>query len=141
MKKKELERIYQNLVDEGHIGYGRFISASVLSSYFGIDIDELWSFRLILRQYLEKYKGFYVKVENDGLKINDANHSGEIALKRDRQSDQKKLRTKKTLEKIDFKVMSPSARSEATLAKRILEMKLRSSRLIMREVEYYEVNE
>ncbi len=141
MKKEELERIYIKLCDMGEIRYGHSISSKTLSKLFGVEEDELWSCRLTLKGYLEEKEGMFCKIDQGDLNIGKLNDTSEHSKRRRKRADNLDKRTRKILENIDYREMSSSARSEAMLEKRLLDLKLRNSRLIMREIEYYEISE
>ena len=144
MKKEEMERIYDKLDKIGEIGHGNLIERETLRLLFNVDSFDSWKYLnplLELKKYLETEKGMYCAVPDGNLYIEEADEAAYCSKKRRQRADNIDKRNKQTLEKLDYRVMSSTARAEAMLEKRLLEMKLRNSRLIMREIEYYEVPE
>jgi|SRR5208282_420545 len=144
MKKEELENVYNKLCEAGHIKYGYIISRHVLGHLFETQNFESWDYidpLLCFKAYLEQEIGMFCTTQQGDLCIAKINDAPIYSKQRRKRADNLDRRTKKILENIDYKEMSSSARAESMLEKRLLEMKLRHSRLIMREIEYYEISE
>lgn len=146
MKKAELERIYDILKREGEIEYGHTISRETLSGMFVTDPAdfETWDYidpLLALKDYLEQEHGMFCKTCQGNLLIGELNEAPYFCKKRRRRADGIEKRTKKVLENLNYRNMSSTARAEAMLEKRLLDMKMRNSRLLMRQIEIYEMPE
>ena len=142
MKKEELEKIYRNLCEMGEIKHNHVIDREILGNCFDTSNYETWDYIspfLEFKSYLEQEIGMFCTSNQGDLCIASLNDAAEHSKIRRKRSENLDKRTKKTLERLDYRAMSSTARTEAMLEKRMLEMKLRNSRLIMREIEYYEV--
>jgi hypothetical protein len=140
MKKADIENIFERLNDEGLIKYGSEIRKEALGICFGTDEYDHGDYiypLLELKGYIEQDRGMFCETRQGNLYIGHADEAPEYSRKRRRRADNLDKRTRKILETMNYRNMSPSARAEAMLEKRLLEMKLRHSRLIIREIEYY----
>ncbi len=144
MKKEEIERIFTKLCDMGEIKHGHTIDRETLASLFDVDVTDTWDYvdpLLNLKAYLEEKEGMFCTTHMGDLCIAKLNDAPEYSRRRRKKADNIDKRTKKILENLDYREMNSGARAEAMLEKRLLELKLRNSRLIMREIEYYEIPE
>ena len=140
MKKSDIEKIFETLNDEGMIHYGRMIPKETLGALFGTDDynhgDYIYPL-LELKGYIEQERGMFCETRQGNLYIGLADEAPEYSRKRRRRADNLDKRTRNILDNMNYRNMSPGARAEAMLEKRLLDMKLRHSRLIIREIEYY----
>ena len=144
MKKEKIEFIAQCLVEQGILKYGCEISKEILGKFFECNEYNTGEYiypLLELKGYVEQEMGMFCKTHHGNLCIGMADVAPEYLRKRRRKGDNLDKRTRNILENINYRNMSAGARSEAMLERRMLEMKLRHSRLIIREIEYYEVQD
>lgn len=144
MKKEELAKVYEKLIAEDEIKYGHTIYRETLGRVFGTTKWDSWDYidpLLNFKAFLEQEMGMFCTTEKGDLIIAAINDAPEYSKRRRNRADRLDLRTKRILEALNYKAMNSQARCEAMLEKRLLDIKLRNSRLVMREVEYYEIAE
>ena len=142
MKRSDLEKIYDTLYEAGYMKHGIETPMDVLQEMFATNSDDEYEFCLLaLKSYLEEKRGMLCRIKQGALQIIEIGELNDEAKRRDRLADRKRKRIITAMENFPYHEMSRAIREESVHIKRLLDMKHRSSRLIMRQVEVYEIDE
>lgn len=144
MNKQEKKFIFEELERLGQMNYGHMIDREILKDLFHVDTTDYTCVEYFgkfesFRQYVERKMNVFCKFRGGHLYVSHPNETGQRAKSKRQAIERKQRQAFSIVEGANYKIMNPQARAEAVHEKRILDMLRRDSKLIRREIEYYEV--